>query len=412
MNLFSRLLLLGVLMSASAQASTPSFSLEGRKKLAQVEYGELAPRVRALACTGGRCPPDRLLPVGRGLAWFGYQGLMPIGIVDLGRGAVLRYLDFSHKKAPTGETLALELYGGFARHAGGPIHVLMPTEAPDGGLGQQLVLECNPAGELLRAFPLPGLSSRHLMEFSEDAEGRMWVADEGTQVFSAQGKPLFRVPASGLALRSGLFLSQGEKPRLFDAEGKELGPVTGKALPPSVFWSAAGPRELVTRQYVESESLPLQLHELYVLDPQARTLSLVDYLVFPAPPPPTAQQMESDDARSAPQGFTAFAFDDDGQVLSLEDAGKARFYGQRLLEGPDAWRQKMRSLPDGELSREELDWYRAEYQARLGILEASHPFHAFFARCAWFKEAEHPEALRKTLNKDALWQHLKQLKSR
>jgi hypothetical protein len=401
----------GVLMSQPAQALTAPFTFGARKKVAEVAQGDAAPHVRVLPCTGGRCPPSLLLPLGGGMAWFGYEGLMPIGIIDLNKGAVLRYLDFSRKETPTGEKLALELHGGFSRSVDGKIHVLMPTAAADGKLGRQFALECSEQGKVLEMLPLPGLSAQHLIGISKDDAGRLWVADDGTKVFSHEGKALFKVPASGILLRNGMFLSQGRKVRLYAGDGRDLGAVTGTALPSRAFWSAAGPCDIVTRQHVEAESLHLLLHEVHVLESESRTLRLVDYLVFPAPPSQVSE--DSGDEGGGPQGFTAFAFDDEGNVLSHEDAsGGSRFYEQRLLRGPDAWRQKLESLPDGELSESELGWYRAEYLARVGLLKDSSPFHALLRRCTWFEEAARQKRTVESLEEDAVWRRLRKLRPR
>src|SRR5688500_7186694 len=118
---FIGLILSGVLMSLPVEALDSPFTFTARKKAAEIAYGDEAPHVQALPCTGGRCPPNRLLPLGQDRVWIGYEGLMPIGIVNLKKGGVQRYLDLSRKQTPTGEQLALQLYAGFTRAVGGKV---------------------------------------------------------------------------------------------------------------------------------------------------------------------------------------------------------------------------------------------------------------------------------------------------
>jgi len=263
-------------------------------------------------------------------------------------------------------------------------------------------------GDFREALPLPALDARRDVPtgISVDAARKTWVHyANSTLILSPEGTVIKLLSVPGVLTPDGFFVSSEEKPRLFDANGSELGPLVG--LEDSFYgrWLRAGPQGLLFAWNAHQET-PEELEEqleilnVYVLDRNTREIALDERIVWPAerlvPPKPGELEDGLPVASSFPS--ESLTLDEQGNVYILEHTPeKCRFHRYRILRGPRAnWRQKFEHLDD--LSEAELRLHRAEYEFRIGIGNASLPIAPLFQECRWHqsvKPAGDADAVRK-----------------
>lgn len=220
--------------------------------------------------------------------------------------------------------------------------------------------------------------------------GTLWVGlRRETVVLDTAGRAVARVPAAGVLLASGVFLSDGAPPRLYDGQGGLVGTV-GPAHAESELpqWLASGPGDVLLTPVAGPSPAPasrpaLELYQIRRLMLPQRQLVSVDLVAVPARrlQTPRAEAPDATPLRSyfPPRGM-AFTLEGDLVQLELTDSECRVFLLRRLKPGED-WVHKFAAV--GDASRAELELLRNEYLARLGMQLDAGPYGDLFVGMAW-----------------------------
>jgi hypothetical protein len=227
--------------------------------------------------------------------------------------------------------------------------------------------------------------------------GAIWVsAAVSSQLFSSKGEHRATIPAGGVMLPGGSFLTSGSAPKLYGENGELLGQLAVPKRPEPYWFLAAGPDGAVLAAG-GAAALPEALHErvelfdVLLLVESKRELTLQDRITIPAmtlEKPPSGELMDGLPVRSyfPPAGLS---FDAAGDIFMLEvTSSGCRFHVLRRIRDGSRGREKFEH-PD-DLSAGELSIARAEYLARLGRRAEAGPLARLFEGMAWGDQLRHP----------------------
>lgn len=220
--------------------------------------------------------------------------------------------------------------------------------------------------------------------------GTIWISGTtSTRLFDSKGDCRATIPAGGMMLPNGSFLTNGSAPMLYSEKGEFVGPVkTGKRSQPFRFL-AAGPNGEVLAAG-DSQSLPESLQgriglvDVLWFTEANRELTLEDRITVPPMTlevPPSGEFRDGLPVRSyfPPGGVT---FDAAGNIVMLEMTFTGcKFHMLRRIQNSDEWRQKFAHPED--LSSDELSIARAEYLTRLGLQAEAGPLARIFDGMVW-----------------------------
>jgi hypothetical protein len=335
-----------------------SLTYATRERAASIPFGEgsLARRVDYVEVDG----PEGMIAAADGQLWIRSSYGGDLHRVDPAAGSVAR-VDFRaswRDRDPVVVALAADRGGVSA------LLLAMGEQRSEFALAR-----FSAAGASMAIARVPDLDrvKRVPEAMTADHEGRLWIHFlDDTWILSPDGALLRAIGSPGVLGSADLFVTREPSPRLFDRDGKLVGPVEGLDRPVGRV-RLAGPLGLVFASS-DAADLPADLArhlvvlDVHVLDPDRRTLARVDRVVWPDRryESPTDPIGDACDVASAFM-IKSLACDAEGSLWILEHAPPSCLFHRHRLVAPRDDARKYASPVD--LSPAELAFHRAEARA-------------------------------------------------
>jgi hypothetical protein len=286
---------------------------------------------------------------------------------------------------------------GMAKARSDQVAVLVGSLAPGEKAATYKVFLYDLRANKKGVIPMPLLSgSRDMLRLvAVTPDGAFWISrNTSTQLFDSKGNLQATIPASGIMLPNGSFLTNGSAPKLYNANGDLVGPVVaGKRSEPFRFLATGANGAVLASGDMQSLPKALQqrveLIDVFLFIELKCELVLEDRITVPAMTleiPPSGELRDGLPVKSYfPPG--SVTFDTTGDIVMLEmTISGCRFHALRRIQNNDDWQQKFANPED--LSSDELSIVRAEYLTRLGLQAKAGPLARIFDGMVWKTQIE------------------------